>query len=43
VGLPYMRQDLLLLEKSSSGAITTRNLLPVAFVPLTGDHGAKDE
>lgn len=40
VGLPYMRQDLLLLEKSASGEITTRNILPVAFVPLTGRRGA---
>lgn len=40
VGLPYMRQDLLLLEKSASGEITTRNMLPVAFVPLTGRGGA---
>lgn len=39
VGLPYMRQDLLLLEKSASGEITTRNMLPVAFVPLTGRGG----
>lgn len=43
VGLPYMHQDLLLVEKNSSGVITTRNMLPVAFVPLTGDHGAVDE
>jgi protein-L-isoaspartate(D-aspartate) O-methyltransferase len=43
VGLPYMRQDLLLLEKDRDGVVTTRNILPVAFVPLTGDHGAMDE
>lgn len=43
VGLPYMRQDLLLVEKNRDGAVTTRNILPVAFVPLTGDHGAADE
>ncbi|PWB50419.1 MAG: protein-L-isoaspartate O-methyltransferase [Nitrosomonadales bacterium] len=43
VGLPYMHQELLLVEKNSSGVITTRNMLPVAFVPLTGDHGAADE
>ncbi|MDO9189663.1 MAG: protein-L-isoaspartate(D-aspartate) O-methyltransferase [Sulfurimicrobium sp.] len=43
VGLPYMRQDLLLVEKSSSGEVTTRNMLAVAFVPLTGNHGAVDE
>lgn len=43
VGQPYMHQDLLLVEKSSSGEVSTRNMLPVAFVPLTGDHGAADE
>lgn len=40
VGLPYSRQDLLLVEKDQAGEILTRNLLPVAFVPLTGGHGA---
>ncbi len=43
VGLPYRRQDLLLLEKDRDGVVTTRNILPVTFVPLTGDHGAMDE
>ncbi len=43
VGFPYMRQDLLLVEKNRAGEILTRNMLPVAFVPLTGDHGAVDE
>ena len=40
VGLPYSRQDLLLVEKDLAGEISTRNVLPVAFVPLTGGHGA---
>jgi hypothetical protein len=33
----------LLVEKNRAGEILTRNMLPVAFVPLTGDHGAVDE
>ncbi|KAF0192193.1 MAG: protein-L-isoaspartate(D-aspartate) O-methyltransferase [Gammaproteobacteria bacterium] len=31
-------QDLVLLRKDMDGKITTEVLLPVAFVPLTGDH-----
>jgi protein-L-isoaspartate O-methyltransferase len=31
-------QDLTLVEKMPSGAVETRKLLPVRFVPLTGDH-----
>ncbi|RMH17646.1 MAG: protein-L-isoaspartate(D-aspartate) O-methyltransferase [Acidobacteria bacterium] len=38
VGKPYDTQDLLLVEKSSDGEVTTRTIIPVAFVPLTGDH-----
>jgi hypothetical protein len=30
-----------LVEKSDEGALRTRQILPVAFVPLTGDHGLK--
>ncbi len=37
VGLPYMHQELLLLEKDQQGKITT-TILDVAFVPLTGEH-----
>lgn len=37
VGLPYMPQELLLLEKNSAGHITTHTILSVAFVPLTGE------
>lgn len=36
VGLPYARQELIVVEKDSSDAIHTRNVLAVAFVPLTG-------
>ena len=37
VGYPHMTQQLLLLEKDEAGKFTTRNVLPVAFVPLTGE------
>jgi protein-L-isoaspartate(D-aspartate) O-methyltransferase len=40
VGLPYMPQQLLVVEKSPDGGLTRRNALPVAFVPLTGEHAA---
>lgn len=43
VGLPHGSQDLLLVKKYPHGQISVRNVLPVAFVPLTGDHGAADE
>ncbi|TFG81463.1 MAG: protein-L-isoaspartate O-methyltransferase, partial [Chromatiales bacterium] len=38
VGSRFMVQELLLVEKSAAGAVTTRQILPVAFVPLTGGH-----
>jgi protein-L-isoaspartate(D-aspartate) O-methyltransferase len=34
VGLPYMPQELLLVEKNDQGEIHTRDILGVAFVPL---------
>lgn len=43
VGQPYGRQDLLLVEKNLTGEIHQRNMLPVAFVPLTGEHGVYGE
>jgi len=39
VGLPYMPQELMLLEKNEKGEIRTRSVLGVAFVPLTGGRG----
>ncbi len=36
VGAHFMAQYLLLVEKKADGAITTRQILPVNFVPLTG-------
>ncbi len=38
VGSRFMVQQLVLIVKDSSGSITTRQILPVRFVPLTGDH-----
>ncbi len=37
VGEPYGFQDLYLIRKGSDGAIDSRAVLPVAFVPLTHD------
>ena len=34
----YYVQHLILVSKDEKGAITTRQVLPVRFVPLTGDH-----
>jgi protein-L-isoaspartate(D-aspartate) O-methyltransferase len=38
VGGPFRVQQLTMVEKSEQGEVTTRQLLPVAFVPLTGEH-----
>jgi protein-L-isoaspartate(D-aspartate) O-methyltransferase len=38
LGEPYAGQMLTLVTKEESGEITTRDLLPVTFVPLTGEH-----
>jgi len=38
VGAPFMTQHLLLVEKRADGIVATRQVLPVAFVPLTGKH-----
>jgi protein-L-isoaspartate(D-aspartate) O-methyltransferase len=36
VGAQFLAQYLLLVEKQKDGAVTTRQILPVQFVPLTG-------
>lgn len=36
IGLPYMPQELLLVEKDKTGKIHARDVLSVAFVPMTG-------
>jgi protein-L-isoaspartate(D-aspartate) O-methyltransferase len=38
VGTRFTTQQLVLVRKLADGRITTRQLLPVAFVPLTGGH-----
>ncbi len=40
VGAHFMAQYLLLVEKTGEGQVSTRQILPVSFVPLTG--GGKD-
>lgn len=38
VGGRFLTQELLLVEKTQSGDVKTRQILPVRFVPLTGGH-----
>jgi protein-L-isoaspartate(D-aspartate) O-methyltransferase len=38
VGARFQVQQLTLVEKAEDGTVTTRQLLPVRFVPLTGNH-----
>ena len=38
VGGPFFVQQLMLIEKHTDGSVTSRQLLPVRFVPLTGGH-----
>jgi len=38
VGSRFFVQQLVLVSKDSAGSITSRQMLPVRFVPLTGDH-----
>ncbi|HEC17488.1 MAG TPA: protein-L-isoaspartate(D-aspartate) O-methyltransferase [Sedimenticola sp.] len=38
VGSRFMTQQLLLVEKDARGELTSRQILPVRFVPLTGAH-----
>ncbi|MFA6971008.1 MAG: protein-L-isoaspartate(D-aspartate) O-methyltransferase [Gallionella sp.] len=38
LGTQFMTQYLMLVEKQQDGTVTTRQLLPVRFVPLTGGH-----
>ena len=37
VGSRFVTQQLVLVEKDAEGAMSTRQILPVRFVPLTGD------
>jgi protein-L-isoaspartate(D-aspartate) O-methyltransferase len=38
VGSRFLTQQLTLVEKGEEGDLTSRALLPVQFVPLTGGH-----
>jgi protein-L-isoaspartate(D-aspartate) O-methyltransferase len=38
IGGRFQVQQLMLIEKRASGEITNRQILPVRFVPLTGEH-----
>jgi protein-L-isoaspartate(D-aspartate) O-methyltransferase len=38
VGAAFQVQQLLLVEKQRDGTVTTRQIMPVRFVPLTGGH-----
>jgi len=38
VGDSFLTQQLLLVEKGADGGISTRAILPVSFVPITGGH-----
>jgi protein-L-isoaspartate(D-aspartate) O-methyltransferase len=38
VGAAFMVQQLMLVEKHEDGSLTTRQVLPVRFVPLTGNR-----
>jgi protein-L-isoaspartate(D-aspartate) O-methyltransferase len=38
VGASFLIQQLMLVEKNLDGTVSTRQILPVAFVPLTGKH-----
>lgn len=38
VGTRFLTQQLVIVEKDAQGAISTRQILPVRFVPLTGGH-----
>jgi protein-L-isoaspartate(D-aspartate) O-methyltransferase len=38
VGSRFMVQQLVVVEKDATGKLTTRQILPVRFVPLTGTH-----
>ena len=41
LGLPYSHQTLVLIQKELDLSIARRDVLPVAFVPLTGSLGSK--
>jgi protein-L-isoaspartate(D-aspartate) O-methyltransferase len=38
IGASFATQELMLVEKQPNGSISTRQLMAVRFVPLTGEH-----
>jgi protein-L-isoaspartate(D-aspartate) O-methyltransferase len=38
IGAAFLTQQLILVEKNRDGTVSTRQILPVRFVPLTGRH-----
>ena len=38
VGSQFLTQQLMVVEKHADGTVTTRQVMPVRFVPLTGGH-----
>jgi protein-L-isoaspartate(D-aspartate) O-methyltransferase len=38
VGSTFLVQHLVLVDKHEDGTVTSRQILPVRFVPLTGGH-----
>ena len=38
LGTQFMTQYLMLVEKQQDGSVTSRQILPVSFVPFTGGH-----
>jgi protein-L-isoaspartate(D-aspartate) O-methyltransferase len=38
LGVPYETQMLTVIAKETDASVTSRAVLPVAFVPLTGEH-----
>ena len=38
VGQRFLTQELILVEKQPDGRVISRQILPVTFVPLTGEH-----
>lgn len=38
VGSPFLVQHLVIVEKHADGKVTSKQILPVRFVPLTGGH-----
>ena len=38
VGAQFLTQYLMLVEKNPDGTVSSKQILPVSFVPLTGGH-----